>query len=167
MSIKKNLSGFTLKIPLDSTHRYCQHLKKGIFSVDDTKMNDKVKYWLDSSDEDMTVAQVLLDGKKYLYSGFMCHLAVEKALKAVIARDCADGEIPPKWHDLMRLAEKAALLTVLTEEQKSLLRNLNPLNIEARYPEYKNKIAEIISKETCVKIISESEKFLCWIKKQL
>ena len=131
------------------------------------EMNNKVKYWLDLSNEDMTVAQLLLDGGKFLYSGFMCHLAVEKALKAIIAQNCADDEIPPKWHDLIRLAEKAALLTALTEEQKSLLRNLNPLNIEARYPEYKDKIAEIMPKETCVRIITETENFLCWIKKQL
>jgi HEPN domain-containing protein len=94
-------------------------------------------------------------------------LAVEKSLKAVIAKDCVDGEIPPKWHDLMRLAEKANLLTTLSEEQKSLLRGLNPLNIEARYPEYKNKIAQTISEEFCVKLIAETEEFLCWIKKQL
>ena len=131
------------------------------------KMDDKVTYWLDLSDEDMTVAKFLFEGGKFLYSGFMCHLAVEKALKAVIAKDCADDEIPPKWHDLMRLAEKANLFDALSEEQKSLLRDLNPLNIEARYPEYKSKIAEMIPKEICIKLIEKTEEFLCWIKKQL
>jgi len=130
-------------------------------------MNDKIKYWLDLSDEDINVAQVLLEGEKYLYSGFMCHLAVEKALKAVIARDCTDDEIPPKWHNLTKLAIRANIFEKMSGEQQDFLEDLNPLQIEARYPEYKNKIAEKLSKENCVKLIENTEEILNWIKKQL
>ncbi len=45
-------------------------------------MNDKVKYWIDIANEDITVADALYSTKKYLYAGFMCHMATEKALKA-------------------------------------------------------------------------------------
>ena len=45
---------------------------------------DRAKYWLDLAKEDINVAEVLHKGGKLLYSGFMCHLAVEKALKARI-----------------------------------------------------------------------------------
>ena len=130
-------------------------------------MNDKVKYWLDLSDEDITVAQLLLEGGKFLYSGFMCHLAVEKALKAVIARDCAEGEIPPKWHNLTKLAVHAKIFELMSEEQQDFIEDLNPLQIEARYPEYKSKIAEKISQEKCVKLVEKTKEMLCWIKKQL
>ena len=130
-------------------------------------MNDKVKYWIDLSDEDMTVAKVLLDGRKFLYSGFMCHLAVEKAIKAVIARDCADGEFPPKWHDLTKLAIRAKIFEIMSVEQQDFIEDLNPLCIEARYPEYKNKIASTLSKEYCVKLMEKTEEIICWIKKQL
>ena len=131
------------------------------------RMDDKVTYWLDLSDEDITVAKVLFNGGKLLYSGFMCHLAVEKALKAVIAKDCADDDFPPKWHDLTKLAVHAKIFEIMSEEQQDFIEDLNPLNIEARYPEYKNKIAERIPKEICMKIITETEEFLCWIEKQL
>ena len=130
-------------------------------------MDDKVKYWLDLSDEDITVAKVLFEGGKFLYSGFMCHLAVEKSLKAVIAKDCVDGEIPPKWHDLTKLAIHAKIFEIMSEEQQDFMEDLNPLNIEARYPDYKSKIASTISEEYCMKLIERTKEMICWIKKQL
>ena len=45
---------------------------------------DKAKYWVDLAEEDISVSEVLLRSGKVLYSGFMCHLAVEKILKAKI-----------------------------------------------------------------------------------
>jgi hypothetical protein len=51
--------------------------------------------------------------------------------------------------------------------QKSLLSDLNPLNIEARYPEYKNNIAATLTKDYCENLLKETEVFLCWIKQQL
>jgi len=41
---------------------------------------------------------------------------------------------------LQKLAEKAGIFTKMSEDQKIILRKLNPLNIEARYPDYKNRI---------------------------
>ena len=131
------------------------------------EISERVKYWLDLSDEDIRVAKHLLDGKMFLYCGFMCHLAVEKALKAIIAQDCSDDEIPPKIHHLMRLAEKANILKKLTEEQKSFLGDLNPLHIEARYPEHKNYWATKLTEDYCQSLVEKTEIFSCWIKKQL
>jgi HEPN domain-containing protein len=130
-------------------------------------MDDKVKHWLELSDEDLTVAQILLDGKKFLYSGFMCHMTIEKALKAVIARDCEEGKMPPKIHNLIKLVNRAGLYDKMTDEQLSLIDKLNPLNIEARYPEYKDEIAASMSKESCIELIKQTKEMQCWIKKQL
>ncbi|MCL2225121.1 MAG: HEPN domain-containing protein [Defluviitaleaceae bacterium] len=67
-------------------------------------MSASVKYRLDIADNDIETAKALLKTGRYLYVGFMCHQAIEKSLKAVIARACAEGEIPPKIHNLTRLA---------------------------------------------------------------
>ena len=88
---------------------------------------NKVEYWLELADDDMSVAKVLFDTGKYLHTGFFCHLIVEKALKAVIAD--VISEIPPKTHDLTRLAECGGIYDDLTEAQLELLETLNPLNI--------------------------------------
>ena len=130
-------------------------------------MKESVKYWIEMADYDIDVAKAMLQTGKYLYVGFMCHQTIEKALKAMIARDCADDEIPPKIHNLQKLSEKANLFDNMSDEQKNTIAQLNPLNVEARYPEYKNRIAENLSDTLCQKLILEAEELLCWIKQQL
>jgi len=130
-------------------------------------MNDNVRYWLSVADYDVETARAMLDSGRLLYVGFMCHLTIEKALKAVIARDCADGEIPPKIHHLLKLADRAGLYKKMSLEQQNYLKQLNPMNIEARYPEYKEQIAAGLSNEICVEMLAGTEEMLCWIKKQL
>ena len=45
-------------------------------------MDEKIKYWLELSDYDYETAVVMLNSKRYLYVGFMCHQTIEKILKA-------------------------------------------------------------------------------------
>ena len=51
-------------------------------------------------------------------------------------------EVPLKIHSLSRLAERTGLDKQLSEEQLDFIDKLEPLNIEARYPSYKEKINE-------------------------
>ncbi|MCL2649900.1 MAG: HEPN domain-containing protein [Candidatus Azobacteroides sp.] len=39
---------------------------------------EKIQYWINLSENDLKVAHTLLEGKHYLYVGFMCHQVVEK-----------------------------------------------------------------------------------------
>ena len=39
---------------------------------------EKVKYWTKISDEDLKIAKTMLKNKYRLYTGFMCHQAIEK-----------------------------------------------------------------------------------------
>jgi len=128
-------------------------------------MFDKVEYWLDLCDDDMTTAKWLLQGKRLLHTAFYCHQISEKDLKAAIASRTID--VPPKIHDLIKLAEKSNVYGKLTDEQLSFLEELNPFNIEARYPDYKMKIQETLTVEICEGILKETEGFLCWIKTEL
>ena len=130
-------------------------------------MNEKVEYWMELADYDIESAKVMLNGGRYLYVGFMCHQTIEKVLKAIIARDCIGDEIPPKIHDLQKLAEKAGLFMRMSEDQKEVLRLLNPLNIEARYPEYKNRLTATLTNEICQELLAKTEGLLCWTKEQL
>jgi HEPN domain-containing protein len=109
----------------------------------------------------------MLQTGRYLYVGFMCQQVVEKALKAAIARDCAEGEIPPKIHNLLKLAAFAGLFDKMSQEQQAFIKEVNPLNIEARYPEYKKQVSTGLNADICGKFISETEALLCWIKEQL
>ena len=135
-------------------------MERGVMNV-----LDKVEYWLNLCDEDMTTAKWLLQGKRLLHMTFFCHQITEKALKAVVAS--VTGEIPPKIHDLKKLAKQGNILDNFTDNQFAFLVELDPFNTEARYPDYKAKIAETLTEEKCDRILKETEDFLCWIKNEL
>ncbi|MCL2056342.1 MAG: HEPN domain-containing protein [Oscillospiraceae bacterium] len=128
-------------------------------------MPDKAKYWLELCDDDLKAAKAMLRSDNFLWAGFICHLIAEKALKAVIAN--ITNEVPPKTHHLINLAERAGVAGDLSEDQKKLLGELNPLNIEARYPEHKERIAKTLTAEKTAGLLRETEDLLCWIKQML
>jgi HEPN domain-containing protein len=128
-------------------------------------MIEKIRYWTDLSEYDFDTALLMLNGGKYLYVGFMCHQSVEKILKAYYIKE-KEGQ-PPFVHNLILLAEKSEIYTILSEQQKDLLDLLNPLNIEARYPTYKDKLFKSLTKEKCDFLIKSTKEFLEWIKSKL
>ncbi len=115
---------------------------------------------------DLDTAKAMFKTQRYLYVGFMCHLTIEKALKAIIA-NIDEEQNPPRIHHLVKLARTAKIYDSLSEEQKSLLEKLMPLHIEARYSPYKDNIAMQLDEAKSKKILEETGELLCWIKKQL
>ena len=89
----------------------------------------------------------------------------EKALKAAVAN--STNEAPPKTHDLPKLADKTDIYEGMPQEYKKLLNKLTPLQIEARYPEYKEKLTALLTENYCAILLGETEGFLCWIKEKL
>ena len=64
----------------------------------------------------------------------LASLALEKILKAVFVKR-NDNNIPPKVHNLVRLAELSDIK--LDNDQKFCLDKINDFNIQTRYPDYK------------------------------
>ena len=124
---------------------------------------DKVAYWLEGSEYDFQTAHAMLETKRYLYVGFMCHQAVEKALKGVLVSRKPEDE-PPYIHKLVRLANLSGLTEEMTEDQLSLLDLLRPMNIEARYPMYKERLLSSLTEDKCKAMIQETEVLLSWLK---
>lgn len=128
-------------------------------------MDKKTQYWIDLADYDIETAKAMLETKRYLYVGFMCHQSIEKALKAVITSQ--SGNIAPKIHNLIKISEMAGLFDSMNEQHKQTVFLLNPLNIESRYPSYKDMMLEQLTDTRCNEILSESKELLLWIKQQL
>jgi HEPN domain-containing protein len=84
-------------------------------------LSDKTAYWFDLCDDDLITAKALLKSKRLLHMGFFCNMIVEKALKAVIVE--RTDEIPPKIHDLIKLAARAGIADELSSDQKHCLGN--------------------------------------------
>lgn len=124
----------------------------------------KVEYWIDLARYDMETARAMYSSKRYMYVGFMCHQAIEKALKAYYVK--VKNENPPYTHNLTLLAEKSGLYKMMTEAQKDFMDFIEPLNIEARYPTTKDKLLQILTDNKCSELIKQTEEELEWIIKK-
>ena len=128
-------------------------------------MDKKVKYWIDIAKYDLETAEAMLNAKRYLYVGFMCHQVIEKSVKAYYQKKVI--ETPPYIHDLNKLAIKSNLISKMTEEQINFIFLLNPFNIESRYPSYKDRIAKTLTSDFCNNILEKTKEMQRWIEKQL
>ena len=124
-----------------------------------------VKYWIDLSDYDLETAEAMLSGRRYLYVGFMCHQTIEKAFKAYFSK--LKSETAPYSHSLSYLAKKGEFYDLFTEKQKEFIDQVEPLNIEARYPSHKEKLLRSLSELKCREIISQTKELQKWIKERL
>ena len=100
---------------------------------------DKVKYWTELSDYDLVTADAMLRTGRWLYVGYMCHQVVEKIFKAY-------------WSSRK-------------EEPAPFSHNL--INIEARYPSYKQSIGESLSEEKCKGLLAKTKEVQQWVKTML
>lgn len=128
-------------------------------------MDKKIKYWIELSDYDLETAEAMLQTKRYLYVGFMCHQTVEKAFKALYTK--LKSETAPYSHSLSFLAKKGNFYDLFTESQKAFIDQIEPLNIEARYPAYKERLLQSLSESKCREIIQETKQIQEWIKEKL
>jgi len=122
-------------------------------------------YWLELADDDALTARVLLRGGRFLHCGYFCHQAVEKAFKAAIAR--RTGGVPPRIHELPRLGKIGGLWDRMSEAQRRAVDSLVPLQLEGRYPAYKEQIAKALTPGFCAGLVGNTEELLCWTKKLL
>ena len=67
--------------------------------------------------------------EKVRHGLFFVHLALEKALKAIVCR--VTGDAPPKIHNLVRLSQLARIEP--SPVQLDTLAKMNAFNIEGRY----------------------------------
>jgi HEPN domain-containing protein len=128
-------------------------------------VQQKIEYWMDTAHYDMVSAKAMLDKKRYLYVGFLCHQVVEKSLKAYFWH--TKKTEPPYIHNLLILSEKSGITAKADENCLSLLNELMPLNIQARYPEDKQLLLKSLNSKKCAEIYKRTKGFYTWIRKLL
>ena len=125
---------------------------------------DFIKYWADSSNHDLEVANSLFDSKDFDYCLFLSHLSLEKLLKAIWVKNNVENN-PPLTHNLVYLARHANL--DLNEEQLKFLQIVNSYNIGIRYPDYKFKIYQMCDQEFTEYNLNKVKDMHEWLMKKL
>jgi len=127
------------------------------------KKEEHISYWLKSAEHDLEVADTLFQSKKYDWCLFIAHLVLEKVLKAYFVKRY--NKLPPKIHNLIRLAEMANL--ELTEGQKVFLDEVNDFNLAIRYPDYKFEFYKKCTEDFTKQYFKGIKEFYKWLLSQI
>ena len=125
----------------------------------DSIMDDLSRQWAEQARYDLDTADAMFKAGRYLYVLFCCQQAVEKALKAVIVR--RTGELPPRVHNLLRLAEVAGIES--DAEQARFLGELSGYYIQSRYPEEIKAAGPTITEELAQEVLGKTEQMVKWV----
>jgi len=123
-------------------------------------VNKQIEYWINTGEEDLNSAELLIKNNKNLHGLFFCHLCIEKAIKAHVAR--CTFEVPPKSDNLSYLLSKTDLK--LSEEYKDFCAILMTYQLEGRYPE---NLPSSPTNNVTIKYLYETKSLFQWLKEKL
>jgi len=126
-------------------------------------MSKAAEEWFRQAEYDMRTAEAMFESKRYIHTVFMCHLAVEKALKGLYQQRL--NEAPPKIHNLIFLVEKMNLKP--PDDLYEIIFSLNRVSIPTRYPDNIEKMKKEYNKRNTVAFVKKGKGVLKWLKAQL
>ena len=127
-------------------------------------ISSSIEYWIELAEYDLETAEVMLRGKRFLYVGFMCHQVIEKILKANYV--CTYEQAPPYVHNILLLSQETGIYEYYSDNYKDQIDILTPLNIEARYPKYREKLLRALNYQRCKSILYTTREMFQWIKER-
>ena len=126
-------------------------------------MKKEVQNWLDSARYDLETAGHLFRAGSYIHTVFMCHLALEKVLKAKVEE--ITGKTPPKTHDLEYLMGLAELSP--DENTEKFILGLSDVDVATRYPGDFQMMLRNFSQERAELILSKATEVFQWIERTI
>jgi len=123
-------------------------------------VDKETKNWLNMVDYDLMTAKEMLNTGRFVYVVFMCHLAIAKALKAIIC-ECTK-QIPPKTHDLIYLVNIGKVK--LSKELSDFIGMINNASVVMRYPEDLSKLIDSYPREVVVRYFDKTLEVIECIK---
>lgn len=127
-------------------------------------MNRVVRNWAATANYDLRTAEAMYKAGRYLYVVFMCHLAIEKMLKAILAQRYPE-DVPPKVHNLIHLAQKTEI--ALPDNLKDFFQRIDNVSVATRYPEDLRTLSKEFNQDTAKRILTETKRMIKWLKQHL
>lgn len=95
----------------------------------------------------------------------MAHQIVEKGMKALYWK-ILEAE-PPYTHNLWRLIKDMELILPDESGFSDLIDELQPLHIQARYPQERERLSALLSRDHCESMLERVERLVEWIRAKL
>jgi HEPN domain-containing protein len=121
------------------------------------------KEWQKQAVYDLDTARVMWENGRYIYCIFMCHLAVEKALKALYVKEISMAA--PKLHSLVYLAQ--AIKIDMPDTIKEFIDNLDEVSVPTRYPDELERLLKEYSEGKTQLVFKKAEEALKWLTERL
>ncbi len=126
---------------------------------------DHTKYWIITSEHDRETAEALFLSGRYDACLFFGHLMIEKILKALWINTHEEGLIPPKTHNLLKIAIDAKI--DIDNNTKAALLRIDGFNLETRYPDYRLSFYKLCTKDFTEKQFIEIKELYSCLRNQL
>ena len=123
-------------------------------------MKKAAKNWIATSEYDLETAGHMLKSGRHLYVIYMCHLSLEKLLKAIVAENQED--LPPKTHNLYHLTKCIDL--DIPVQFRQLFADINAASLPVRYPEDLEKLSAQYNKEVAQTYLKQTKECHQWLK---
>jgi HEPN domain-containing protein len=120
----------------------------------------QIVYWIESADDDILTADLLIREKRVLHGLFFCHLVIEKAIKAHYVK--VVNEVAPRSHNLNYLSEKAEI--EFDDDTQIFLGILMKYQLQGRYPDYNPMLPDQLKVE---EYFNKTKDLLQWLKMKL
>ena len=127
-------------------------------------MNKVVKNWAATANYDLRTADAMYKAGRYLYVIFMCHLAIEKMLKAILVHKFP-GDAPPKIHNLINLAQRTEI--TLPDNLKDFFQRIDNVSVATRYPEDLRTLSKEFNQDTAKRVLTDTKRMIKWLKQHL
>ena len=124
-------------------------------------MRKDTNNFIKSAEYDLNTAEFMLKSGRYIYVIFMCHLSLEKMLKAITTE--ITQKISPKSHNLIYLLKLGNIQ--LPSELFNFIAKINNASIITRYPEDFSKILEAYPKSVAEEYLSKTKEIHKCLKK--
>jgi HEPN domain-containing protein len=102
----------------------------------------------------------MLNTGRYIYTIFMCHLALEKVLKAVVSE--VTQKLPPRTHDLISLVALAGLSP--SQEHTDFIGRLNSASVATRYPDDLSRLVSAYPGPVAREYLEKAREVVAWIR---
>lgn len=127
-------------------------------------MNRVARNWLATANYDLQTADAMYKAGRYLYVVFMCHLAIEKMLKAILSQKYPT-DFPPKIHNLIQLVQRTEIN--LPDPLKDFFQRIDNVSVATRYPEDLRMLSKEFNQDTAKQILAETKRMIKWLKQHL
>jgi len=121
------------------------------------------KEWFKQADYDLETADAMFKTGRYIYTVFMCHLCIEKALKGLYVKKFKKD--PPKIHNLNYFCEKIKIK--LKKDLQNFVDNLNDLSIPTRYPDELERLLKDYKEDNTKEVMEKTKELFICLKKML